>query len=258
MSELLERIPSFQILAAAGLAAALAALFFHYVVFGPHRVESDQKKRDVARFSGWERLIHATTLLSFVTLGVTGMIAAIGYGTRLTGWLWIVHSFAAPVFTLGVTLIVVMWARDGRFASYDLEWFRYMGGYAGIGKHKHLPAGRFNAGQKVFLWVIALLVLVVLFSGIGRMYPVFGPLGQEILYQVHRYSTLIMMIAVMSHVYLGSFANPGTLGVVVWGRVTPDWAKKHHPVWWEGLGVEKSKAPKKSGKKNTGKKKSKK
>ncbi len=233
---------SFQLIALVGIVGTVGIIALHYIIFGPHRLDVDKaqaKRADVRRFSIIERLIHITNLLSFITLGVTGMIAAIGYGSRLTGWLWVIHAFAAPVFALGLTCIIVMWARDACFATYDREWMKYVGGYLGFGKNRRLPADRFNAGQKALLWIIAALGLAALLSGIGRMFPVFGPVGHELLYQVHRYSALLLIMAVLGHAYLGTFANPGTVRAMILGRVSPAWAEHHHSVWWESLNKER-------------------
>lgn len=226
-------LPPFQYIAAAGLLATVGAIGFHYVVFGAHRLGGPKMKTDFRRFSIWERLIHAAVLVSFVTLGVTGMTAAIGYGSRITGWLWIIHAFAAPVFLVALTGVVAMWARDGRFAAYDFKWMLFVGGYLGIGKNKGLKAGRFNAGQKAYLWIVAVLGVAVILSGIGRMFPILTQVEQGWLYQIHRYATLLASMAVIGHAYLGTLANPGTIQVTVTGRVTEEWAKHHHPVWWE-------------------------
>lgn len=237
-------LPPFQYIAGAGLLVTVAASAFHLVVFGPHRVHGPQTKSDFRRFSIVERLIHGAVLLSFVTLGVTGMIAAVGYGTRITGWLWIVHAFAAPVFLAGLACIVAMWARDGRFAIYDLKWLLYGGGYLGFAKNKGLKAGRFNAGQKIYLWMIAVVGLAIILSGIGRMFPVLTQTEQEWLYQIHRYATLLACMMVIGHAYLGTLANPGTVLVTLTGRVTEEWAKFHHNTWWEE--VNKGRAKKSS------------
>jgi formate dehydrogenase subunit gamma len=227
----------FRLLALAGIVGTASAILFHYVVFGPHRIHADAHTRQarVRRFSVLERLVHAATLLSFVTLGVTGMAAAVVYGSRITGWLWVVHAFAAPVFALGVTCVIAAWATDARFSTHDWQWAKYCGGYLGFGKEKQLPAGRFNAGQKAFLWFTAVFVLAALLSGLGRMFPVLGPFGNDVLYQVHRYSTLALVMAVMVHAYLGTFANPGTIRAAILGDVSEAWAERHHPVWWADL-----------------------
>jgi len=226
---------TFRWVALAGVVGVVVAVAVHYLVFGPHRVANGRAKADVRRFSIVERVIHGVTLLSFVTLGVTGLIAAIGHGARLTGWPWVVHAYAAPVFAVGLTCEVVMWAKDACLAAYDWRWLAYCGGYLGFGKDKGLVAGRFNAGQKVLLWLVAALGLAALASGLERMFPVAGPAAHDVVYQVHRYSTLGLMMAIIAHAYLGTLANPGTIGVVIRGRVSAEWARAHHAVWWDSM-----------------------
>ena len=53
--------------------------------------------------------------------------------------------------------------------------------------------------------------------------------------QIHRYTCLLLLLLVISHIYLGTLANPGTVQVIFTGRVQPTWAKQHHPLWWESL-----------------------
>ncbi|HEO71675.1 MAG TPA: hypothetical protein ENN80_10475 [Candidatus Hydrogenedentes bacterium] len=234
VQEVFELIP-FRLVASAGIAATLAGILLHYLVFGPHRLSKEDAgaKKLVRRMSIWERLIHAIALMSFCTLGVTGMVAVIGYGSRVSGWLWFLHALAAPVFCASLVGVVVMWARDGCFAAYDAKWMLYMGGYVGIGKHKRLPAGRFNAGQKAYLWIIAALGLAIVLSGLARLFPALGEPWNTYAYFTHQYSTLLGIMAVIGHAYLGSLANPETLSVALTGRVSPAWAARHHPVWWE-------------------------
>ena len=62
----------------------------------------------------------------------------------------------------------------------------------------------FTMGQALF-WVILLCGLVVMLSGVVPMTPVFGTRGQHLLYLTHRYSAIVLTIAVILHIpaYLG-------------------------------------------------------
>jgi formate dehydrogenase subunit gamma len=223
----------FRIIVLIGIAATVVAILGHLVVFGPRRVAGPKTRRAVRRFSIWERLIHVVTVLGFLALATTGFLAVIGQRSPLHGWLWVIHVGAAPVFSFGLTLVVITWARDGLFAPCDWEWTKAFGGYLWGGKHP--PAERFNGGQKVYLWAVALLGLVSLVTGLGRAVPVLDAFGQELLYQVHRYSALLFVMAAIGHLYLGTFANPGTFGAMLTGKVTPQWAEQHHPLWWKTI-----------------------
>jgi formate dehydrogenase subunit gamma len=219
----------FRIIVLVGIAATVVALAGHYVVFGPKRVSGEKAKRTVRRFSLWERFVHVVTVLGFLTLAVTGLIAVIFQQSPLHGWLWIIHVGMGPVFVTGLSLLVVTWARDVRFAPYDWEWVKKLGGY--LWGDKHALAERFNAGQKAYLWCVALLGFLSLVSGLGRVAPILDATGQEVLYQVHRYTALVFILAGIVHLYLGTLANPGTFGAMLTGKVTQKWAETHHPLW---------------------------
>ncbi|MCJ7778498.1 MAG: cytochrome b/b6 domain-containing protein [Sedimentisphaerales bacterium] len=237
----------FHIVSLVGIAAVVAAAIGHYLLFGPRHPELAKDKHDLRRLSLWERFIHAATILSFLTLAVTGFVAVVCF-EPLSGWLWIVHLVAAPVFTVGLAAIALRWAEDCRLESYDWEWAKQFGGY--LGSDRDVPAGRFNGGQKVYFWAIVSLGLVSILSGLVRMFPIFNANIQEISYQVHRYSGLFLVMAVIAHFYLGTLANPGTWKVIISGYVSSRWAKHHHPIWWEH--ISKSTAGKKeNGKCNT-------
>jgi len=111
-----------------------------------------------------------------------------------------------------------------------------MGGY--LGRPDDLPAGMFNAGQKAFFWVVALLGVVTVCSGLARMAPVFGPGAQAIVLIVHRYAALLLAMSIIVHLYLGTLANPGTFRAMLRGMVGRAWVLHHHPVWGRRLGVD--------------------
>ncbi len=211
------------------MATTLVAIAGHYILFGPKRVGPTKVGRTVHRFGFWERLIHLVMVGTFVTMCVTGLTPVIARGSAIRGWYWVIHITAAPVFTAGLCGLLVSWAMDCRFQRHDWEWAKRFGGY--LWGEKHAPADRFNAGQKAYLWTVAFLGLVVLLSGLGRMFPVFGPDGQEWVYQTHRYAGLLLVLSGIVHLYLGTLANPGTFTSMIVGKVTPEWAEHHHPIW---------------------------
>ncbi|MEW6358379.1 MAG: formate dehydrogenase subunit gamma [Planctomycetota bacterium] len=215
-----------------GIAGVAALLIVYHVILRRRRISKETDPRNIRRFSILERLVHLIAVLSLLTLAATGF-AAVFAGGPLRGTLWLVHYLVAPVFAAAVTIIALIWAKDGRFELYDLRWLIHLGGY--LWKKDGLPAGRFNAGQKKFLWFVAVFSMAVILSGIGRMFPVLGATGQEVLYQVHRYAALLLVMGVIAHFYLGAFANPGTIWAMITGYVSSHWAKHHHPNWWEGI-----------------------
>ena len=221
----------FRIISLVVILGTVAVCLGHFVLFGIRRaVRRDESGRRLYRFSFWERLIHLVTVASFLTLACTGFAATLIYQERLAGWLWVYHLLGASVFSVGVVLTTLIWARDGCFAAYDCEWVRKMGGYLQHGAH--VPAGRFNAGQKGYFWGVGVLGLAAMVSGMLLAWPVLPREYQAIALLLHRYGALAFVFSALGHLYLTTGGNPGTWQAMVTGWVDAKWAEHHHPVWY--------------------------
>src|SRR3546814_1294773 len=89
-------------------------------------------------------------------------------GSALFGWLtWVLkttHNFVGPVFAVSLVVVLITFAKDKLFKRYDLTWLRKGGGLL---RAQHVPAGRFNAGEKGMFWVgLLLLGLIAVASGL--------------------------------------------------------------------------------------------
>ncbi len=213
-----------------GTVVVLAA---HYLAVGPKHPELGKEKRDVRRFSLWERLIHVATLGAFLTLAVSGFGSAIALGKPVLGWWGVVHIAVAPGFAMGVAALALTLAESCRFRAHDWAWAKALGGY--LRRNQDLPAGRFTAEEKAFLWSAAGLTIVLILSGLGRMHPLLDPFGQRVLYETHRYGALLLVLSVIVHAYLRTLARPGTLFGMISGNVSAEWAKHHHSLWHEEI-----------------------
>ncbi len=224
----------FRLVSIIGIVGTATACAFHYVALGRNRWAPPDSAASVHRFSLSERIIHTLSLLACLALAATGFWAVIVHGSKLHGGLWIVHAAAGAIFAAAMVLMTLVWAMDCRFASHDWMWIKRCGGY--LSSDLHVPADRFNAGQKAFFWSSVLLGPVVLLSGLGRMAPVFDNSIQETIYQVHRYGALLFVMFVVVHLYLATLANPGTVRSIIFGKVGAEWAAHHHSLWWEENG----------------------
>jgi cytochrome b subunit of formate dehydrogenase len=75
-------------------------------------------------------------------------------------------------------------------AGVALTWAGYCGG----------AGPPLSAAAKVLLWVILLCGWVVILSGIVPMTPLFGTRGQHFLYLTHRWSAIVLTVAILLHV----------------------------------------------------------
>jgi formate dehydrogenase subunit gamma len=226
-------------------------LFLHFTRFGPHdfgghpvEPRPDDHER-ITRFSAFERLLHLCVLGTFLFLGFTGLAFSFNgwrwmhlfFGDGLTPRVW--HGWLGWVFGAGVLLMGVRWWRDAILVRSDRQWFRALGGY--LGGHDPVPAGRFNAGQKIYFWSVILGGLTLLGTGIILFYlDEFSINVVFIAALLHNLAGLFGVAGVVSHIYLSTAANPGTSQAIFAGWVTKGWARLHHPLWYEKVTGQKA------------------
>jgi formate dehydrogenase gamma subunit len=216
-------------------------LVLHYTGQGPKRVDFSAGPGEIQRFSLAERWTHLVRLLTFLVLFFTGYIffynnvtmLRLFFGSQNTAVIF--HWVAGLIFVAASIVSLGLWYQDARFVSYDREWLKQRGGYVG-GHELEVPAGRLNAGQKIFFWVTVLLSLIMGLTGILLIFKSSLPLTINcLLSTVHGFFAIIFVAAIVAHAYLGTIANPGTWSAMVDGKVSRLWAKKHHSEWYREI-----------------------
>ena len=212
----------------------------HYHSYGPKRITFDPYSHEIERFNLAERAVHLFRLISFVILAISGLIMAFNlhlwqdllFGNARN--LYNFHLWSGIVFIVTTVGGGLLWFRDAFFESYDRDWVRKMGGYLG---HKgEVPAGRFNAGQKMFYWYSGILGVIMSVTGVMLIFKGSFGLGTVCITSTfHNLFGFFLISGVLAHAYLGTVANPGTWRVLVDGSVTREWAKHHHPNWYRAL-----------------------
>jgi formate dehydrogenase gamma subunit len=212
----------------------------HYHGYGPKRITFDPYSEELERFTLVERGIHLFRLIAFVILAITGLIMAFNlhlWQSLLFGSannLYNFHLWSGVVFIVTTIGGGLLWFRDAAFESYDKEWVRKMGGY--LGHRGEVPAGRFNAGQKMFYWYSAIFGAIMSITGLVLIFKdSFGLPTICITSTLHNLVGFFLIAGVLAHAYLGTVANPGTWRVLVDGSVTREWAEHHHPNWYRAL-----------------------
>lgn len=199
-------------------------------------------ERMVSRTSVAQRVIHWIHGISFVILGLTGLAL---FHKSLFGLTSIfggvdssrqIHRIFAWIFTFNMPLFIAVWFKDcGIIDALDLKWVaRGFGGYLPI---KSLyagcpPAGKFNAGQKMFYWTAVLGGILFIISGFILMYPL--GLSKQLVrlsYILHDLATIGTITFFFAHLYLGTIGAPGSLRAIFQGNVGEEWAKHHHGRW---------------------------
>ncbi|HEY7673722.1 MAG TPA: formate dehydrogenase subunit gamma [Burkholderiales bacterium] len=235
------------------IALVAATIGVFYWRRGPVKVHSGPTGRLIERFTALERYAHWVMGISFAVLGVTGLIMFVGkyvllpvIGYTLFAWLTQLskhlHNFVGPLFILSLLVFIVMYVRDNLPRSYDFAWFASAGGMFG---GKHVPSGRFNAGEKVWFWIgVVVLSLVASASGLILDFPNFDQVRAVMIEAnvVHAISACAVMAMSLGHIYMGTIGVDGAYESMRYGYVDEAWAKEHHELWYNDVKSGKVKA----------------
>ncbi|WP_368415176.1 formate dehydrogenase subunit gamma [Falsiroseomonas sp.] len=221
----------------------LGIIVLFYMSKGRIPVEAGRAGRTIQRFNAIERGAHWMTAGSFVVLALTGLnltfgrwviLPLLGPETFATMTLWgkYAHNYLSFPFTLGVVVLFLMWVKDNIPNKLDVAWFKAGGGLVG---HGHPDAARFNGGQKMVFWITVIGGTLVAVSGYVLIFPFFVTdiAGMQLAHIVHGVISVLMIAAMIGHIYIGSVGMEGAFDAMGSGQVDVNWAKQHHGLWVE-------------------------
>ncbi len=223
----------------------LAILAMFYLSKGRIRIEAGPAGRTIKRFGLFERTAHWMTASSFIVLGLSGLNLTFGRFlllplvgpeafTEISMLGKIAHNYLSFPFTLGVVLLFLVWVKDNIPNAVDVAWFKAGGGLLGK-SHGHPASGRFNGGQKMVFWVTVIGGSLVAASGYILIFPftVTDIAGMQLAHIVHGVLSVLMVAAMLAHIYIGSLGMEGAFDAMGSGEVDLNWAKEHHSLWVE-------------------------
>ncbi|TJZ98352.1 cytochrome b/b6 domain-containing protein [Actinacidiphila oryziradicis] len=191
----------------------------------------------VRRFTPAERWVHRTTAaLMLVCLATAAMLylpalAEIVGRRRLVVT---VHEWTGIALPAPALLGLASRAFRGdlgllnRFNEHDWNWLR---GVLRRTPEELRPAGKFNAGQKLYASFAAGAALVMVGTGLLMWFPhlstVVWRTGATF---VHDWLALAIGGVVAGHIWMAMRDPEARLGMRT-GHVSPEWARRHHPQW---------------------------
>ncbi|WP_270936119.1 formate dehydrogenase subunit gamma [Falsiroseomonas oryzae] len=221
----------------------LGIIAMFYATRGRIEIDAGRSGRTIQRFNLLERSAHWMTAGSFVVLALTGLnltfgrwliLPLIGPEAFATITLWgkYAHNYLSFPFTLGVVLLFLLWVKDNIPNGRDVGWLKAAGGLFG---HDHPAAGRFNAGQKMVFWITVIGGTLVAVSGYVLIFPFWATdiAGQQLAHIVHGVISVLMIAAMLGHIYIGSVGMEGAFDAMGSGQVDVNWAREHHSLWVE-------------------------
>ncbi len=221
-----------------------AVLLLFFAIKGPFKLHDKLSGRLVERFNSAERMTHWTMAISFVALGLTGIIILFGkhillpwMGASAFSWITVIgkniHNFVGPLFIFSLIAMFLLYVKDNIFTAQDFKWLATFGGLL---SGKHVPAGRFNGGEKIWFWLsIVIFGAIVGASGVIMLFPNWET-GRTLMAEANLFHAVVAMAFVAAsfgHMYIGTIGTEGAAQGMMTGYSDETWAREHHALWLE-------------------------
>ncbi|MET0219705.1 MAG: formate dehydrogenase subunit gamma [Tardiphaga sp.] len=206
----------------------------------------------IIRYSAASRINHWITGICFTLLVLSGLAMFHPMLFWLSGlfgggqWTRAAHPWIGCILFISYMGLIVQFWRDELPSRDDIRWIRAFDRII-VNDEENVPeVPRFNAGQKFVFWAMALLVPVLLFSGLVIWEVYFSTYTtipqQRVALLVHSLAAVGAIIVWITHVYAGLWIR-GSMRAMLHGWVTPGWAYRHHRKWLRRLVEAGSRGP---------------
>ena len=224
-----------------------AAFLTHYKIIGPKVFPHDGKK--IQAFSLYNRIIHQVAAVSFIVIVPTGFV--IVFGSFFGGGMFVtlcknLHGVFTIPFAIVVIPMFLMWVKEAIFNFDDVKWMMIVGGYLSKEK-KPIPAGKFNAGQKMWYWIATLGGMVMVITGAAMFFMDFNiemiksmsGLSQidflRVMAILHNVVGFLVVALFITHVYMSMFAIKGAVHSILDGHMEEEEVRILHSSWYKQL-----------------------
>ena len=195
--------------------------------------------KDLPRYDAQERANHWLVGICFILLALSGLAffhPAFYPLTQLFGggvWARILHPFIGILMAAAFLVMFFRFKSLNTMTPADKEWLSRVGEMMDGNDHNMPEQGKYNGGQKMMFWTMALSMLLLFVSGIFLWRTYFNlPVDVVRLGAVvHAAIAAIMIAMTFVHVYAALWVK-GTVRAMVYGTVTRAWAKQHHRAWY--------------------------
>ena len=195
--------------------------------------------KDLQRYSPQERANHWVVGICFILLALSGLAffhPAFFPLSQLFGgavWARILHPYVGVILAISFVAMFFRFRHLNAMTPADREWLNRVGEMVDGNDHNMPEQGKYNGGQKMMFWALAVCVLVLVVSGVVMWRAWFNlPVDMVRLGSVLHAATAAVMIAlIFVHVYAAIWTK-GTIRAMWYGTVTRAWAKQHHRAWY--------------------------
>jgi formate dehydrogenase subunit gamma len=198
----------------------------------------------VTRYTTGARINHWITAISLVLLAISGLslfhpslfflsgLFGGGSATRA------IHPWIGVVLFFGFCGLFLRFWRANLWNRTDNVWLTKLRDVLG-GHEENLPeVGKYNAGQKLVFWMMSVLIVVMISSGLviwDQYFYDYTTIDQKrIAMLIHAIAAITAICVWIVHVYAAIWVR-GTIRAMTRGSVTGGWAWRHHRKWLREL-----------------------
>ena len=194
----------------------------------------------ISRYTAPARANHWVSAIALVLLALSGMglfhpslffltdLFGGGESTRA------IHPWIGAVLMVSFIGLFFRFVRLNLPNGDDSAWLRALPAVL-RDDEEHVPeVGKYNAGQKLVFWGMALLILVLFISGLLIWDQYFAQYStvetQRLAVLVHAIGAVVVILILIVHVYAAIWVR-GSMSAMTSGSVTVGWAWRHHRKW---------------------------
>lgn len=208
--------------------------FGHFMLIGQRKFNHHQK---LQVFSKFNIIVHWGAAVPFVLICLTGLIMT--FGSYFGGGAFVrlardLHGLATLVFAVFGILMFAMWVKESMFKKYDIEWFKIMGGYLSQ-ENKPIPAGKFNAGQKMWFWIATLGGATMVLSGAIMFFQCADINTLRLMAITHSVVGFLIIAMLITHIYMSLFAIEGAIEAIINGKMGEEELSILHSIYYKEL-----------------------
>jgi len=151
---------------------------------------------DLGSIGKLKRMVAVLAVISLLILALTAFYGRLTADQVMTGYILMIHVGTAPVFLVCSVFLLITWSYQCRLS--DDEWDELI---------KRLQFQSVDTKDSALLikltfWGAMILTVPACLSIVSIMFTVFGTHGQEILFGIHQYTGLGVVLFAIIHLYL--------------------------------------------------------
>mgnify|MGYP003394504761 CR=1 FL=1 len=198
----------------------------------------------VDRYTTGARINHWITAASLVLLAISGLALfhpSLFFLTALFGGgenVRMLHPWFGVVLFFGFLGLFLRFWRANLWKREDGTWLARLRDVL-TAHDENLPeVGKYNAGQKLVFWLMSVLIIILIASGLviwEQYFAEYTSVDQKRLaVLVHAIAAIVIICVWIVHVYAAIWVR-GTISAMTRGQVTGGWAWRHHRRWLKEL-----------------------